>query len=140
LVDAVNRADVDRARALLQSDPGLAGECDGQGVTALHLAALRGNRDLVQLLLDRGADINARDGRFGATPAGWMIEFLREQGAYLAIELDDFAFAIDRGDEVWVRRFLERFPALREAHDPAGVPFRERAHAAGKKAVISLFS
>ena len=51
----------------------------------------------MRLLVDRGADINRVDLQFGATPAGWVIEYLREMGAFLAIELDDLAYAIEGG-------------------------------------------
>jgi len=41
------------------------------GSTALHHAAANGTPDDARLLLDRGADPTAVDGRFGMTPAGW---------------------------------------------------------------------
>lgn len=37
-------------------------------------AAFGGHRDVVQALVEQGAEINAGDGQFGATPAGWAIE------------------------------------------------------------------
>ena len=40
-------------------------------VTALHEAALRGDVQMCERLLAHGADRSIRDGRFGATPAGW---------------------------------------------------------------------
>lgn len=39
--------------------------------SALHHAAGTGDAELVRLLLDLGADPDVRDGRFGATAAGW---------------------------------------------------------------------
>jgi ankyrin repeat protein len=38
------------------------------GVQAIHLAAQAGNPDALQSLLDRGADVNARDATYGRTP------------------------------------------------------------------------
>ncbi|XP_076461860.1 uncharacterized protein LOC143294302 [Babylonia areolata] len=38
-----------------------------EGFTCLHLAVLHGNADLVALLLQHGADVNARDGKSGRT-------------------------------------------------------------------------
>jgi ankyrin repeat protein len=39
--------------------------------TALHVAAYAGSADTVQLLLDRGADIEARDTTWNSTPLDW---------------------------------------------------------------------
>jgi hypothetical protein len=39
--------------------------------TPLHWAALRGHRDVCELLLSNGADRSIRDTSFGTTPAGW---------------------------------------------------------------------
>lgn len=42
---------------------------DGQ--TALHTAAWNGDLDLVRRLVSLGADLDARDGRFGGRPVDW---------------------------------------------------------------------
>lgn len=131
LMEAAGAGDLDRARTLLDADRALASRYDATGATALHYAAINGRRDMVRLLLEYGADINARDRQFGATPAGWAIEHLREVGGYLGIELADLAHAIEIGDAHWTGRFLARFPGLRDARDAEGVPFRERARSAG---------
>ena len=89
-------------------------------------------------MLDTGADINSRDSLFGATPAGWAIEYLRERGGYQAIALGDFAYAIERGDARWVARFLERFPALRHGKDVNGKPFQQLAEESGHREVLAL--
>jgi ankyrin repeat protein len=41
------------------------------GATALHAAAYSGSADTVQLLLRRGADIEARDTTWNSTPLDW---------------------------------------------------------------------
>jgi ankyrin repeat protein len=43
------------------------------GVTALHAAAFEGLPDLVELLVERGADIDAADTTWGATPRHWAV-------------------------------------------------------------------
>jgi ankyrin repeat protein len=43
--------------------------------TALHCAVANDDRETVDLLLARGADPDARDARFGATPSGWARYF-----------------------------------------------------------------
>jgi hypothetical protein len=58
---------------------------------------------------------------------------------YLAMELNDLAYAIQLGDERWVARFLKRFPALRQARDIKGIPFKELAKASGNSEIVRLF-
>ena len=41
------------------------------GYTPLHAAAFHGNEAAVRVLLKHGADINAREEKYGSTPAGW---------------------------------------------------------------------
>ena len=45
------------------------------GATGMHLAAYLGHADLVQFLLQRGADKTIRDDKFGGDPAGWAATF-----------------------------------------------------------------
>lgn len=93
----------------------------------------------MRLLLEQGADLNAVDSQFGATPVGWAIEYLREMGGFLAIELDDFGYAIQSGDTRWVARFLMRFPSLRHASDKNGTPFQRLAQESGNREIARLF-
>jgi ankyrin repeat protein len=139
LIEAVKRGDRESVRAILESDDRLASQRDESGATPLHYAALNGHRQIVQLLLERRADINSTDSQFGATPAGWAIEYLREMGGYLAIELDDLAYAIQLGDIRWVKRFLKRFPSLRQASDTNGTPFQHLARKSGNQEIVGLF-
>lgn len=139
LIEVVNRGDVEGVRNLLRSNAEFVHKRDELGATALHHAALGGHRAVVRLLLEHGAEINAPDGQFGATPAGWAIEYLRELGGFLAIELDDFAHAIRRGEVEWATRFLMRFPALREASDTQGKPFKVLAQQSGNPEITRLF-
>jgi hypothetical protein len=139
LIAAVERNDLESVRALLDANGDLARQRDEAGATPLHYAAFHGHRQIVALLLEHGAEINSLDSQFGATPAAWAIEYLREQGGYLGIELSDFAYAIELGDVRWVKRFLQRFPGLREACDKQGRPFRQLAQAANQPEIIRLF-
>ena len=139
LIEAVKQGDRERVRAFLESDNTLASRKDESGATPLHYATLNGHRQIVQLLLERGADINSTDSQFGATPSGWAIEYLREKGGYLAIELNDLAYAIQLGDARWVARFLKRFPSLRHASDANGTPFQRLARESGNREIARLF-
>src|SRR5205814_6193433 len=112
---------------MVHRHPELVRARDETGATALHYAAFGGHRDAVRILVEAGADINAVDGQFTATPAGWAIEYLREMGGFLGIELADFGHAIETDDVEWAARFLKRFPALRRATDTKGRAFKALA-------------
>ena len=139
LIEAVKQGNLERVRSILESDARLANQKDESGATPLHHATLHGNRPMVELLLARGADINSTDSQFGATPAGWAIEYLREKGGYLTIELGDLAYAIQLGDIRWVTRFLKRFPSLRKASDTKGMLFQKLAQDSGNLEIAGLF-
>jgi hypothetical protein len=125
----VERGDLETVRAMTAAAPRLVRARDSTGATALHVAAFHGHRAIAELLLTAGAEINARDDRFGATPAGWAIEPLREHGALLGIEIEDTLFAIRRGDVELLTRLVARHPALVSAVDRDGTPLAD--HAAG---------
>lgn len=139
LIEAVQQGDADRVTTLLDANDALARQRDKSGATPLHYAALDGQHEIARLLIERGADINSPDGEFGATPAGWAIEYLRELGGHLGIELDDLAFAIAQEDMRWVARFLKRFPALRQGRHKDGKTFRQLAHETGNQGISDLF-
>ncbi len=139
LMEAAKQGELERVKTALEPDPGIVNLRDESGATALHYAAIHGHRQIVRLLIERGADINSTDDQFGATPAGWAIEYLREMGGHLAIELDDLAYAIRNGDTHWVSRFLKRFPALRHAKDTRGIPFQKLAQESGNREIMALF-
>jgi ankyrin repeat protein len=139
LMEAAKRGDVEDVRAIVQSHPELIDERDELGATALHHAAFSGQQLVAELLVENGAEINARDAKFNATPAGWAIEYLREMGGLLGIELDDFAYAIERGDVEWAARFLKRFPGLARANDIRGNPFKLLAEQSGNPEIMRLF-
>jgi hypothetical protein len=139
LIEAAKQGDVAEVGTVLQRHSEFINRRDELGATALHHAAFGGHRAVVRLLVEKGADINIRDSEFGATPAGWAIEYLRELGGFLAIELADFAYAIKRGDIEWVTRFLHRFPALRRATNTEGKPFKLLAEECENPEIAKLF-
>jgi hypothetical protein len=141
LIDGAKRGDLADVRAILtaHTPAEFINQRDPSGATALHYAAFGGHCSVVHELVSHGADINATDSKFGATPAGWAIEYLREMGGFLGIELNDFAHAIRHGDVEWVKRFLSRFPALRAACDTQGKPFKLMAQESGNQEIAELF-
>ena len=138
--NAVERGDLAEVRALLARDPPLARARDVDGATALHHAAFRGHRAIVELLCASGADLNARDDEHDATPTGWAIHYLRELGGLLAIEIEDALFAIQSGNVLWARRLITRHRALVNATDSLGKPLAQHARESGDPAIIELFA
>ncbi len=64
---AAKEGKFDAVKKMLKEDPDLVNAIDSDGLTPLHLAAEYGHRQIVELLLQEGADINAKSG-FKRTP------------------------------------------------------------------------
>jgi ankyrin repeat protein len=67
----VDKGEVTAVRQLLQEGTPPDGRASG-GWTALHRAAYGGNRQIAQVLLDAGANMNAEDNQ-GFTPMHWAV-------------------------------------------------------------------
>ena len=77
LLQAAGEGDVEKVQALLQQDAELVRASNETGDTALHRAAAGGYADIVELLLDRGADPEVADGD-GFKPIHSAIFFNRQ--------------------------------------------------------------
>jgi ankyrin repeat protein len=81
---------------------------DKDNVTPLHRAAMAGYADAVRVLLAHGADVNAQDGMFAATPLVWAVEGRNTRGA--------------RADHVAVARLLIAAGSSVDWKPPEGSP------------------
>lgn len=121
---AAHLDDVELLSSMLRANPARVAERGGDGQTPLHFAR---SRRAVDLLLDAGADINARDIDHRATPAEWMLDRSRGAGRYdLAQYLVERGAAADiflasaLGMTDVARSMLEREPTLLDAQTGHG--------------------
>lgn len=101
VMDAIRAGDATKVRALLADQPDRVTAVAPSGEQPLHLACELGDADMVRLLLDHGADINALDRRLGRRPidiALWddmfrrrdndsVVSLIVEQGAEVTPEV-----------------------------------------------------
>jgi ankyrin repeat protein len=77
----------------------------GWGEQALHSAAYTGNAEVVRLLIDAGAEVDARDARFDATALAYATVGSREQAGKPGDWIQTVRLLIDAGasrDGVWI--------------------------------------
>ena len=82
--DAAKTGDMAAVRALLEKQPGLLNAPNNDGQTPLHVAAKNGHKEIVGLLLEKGAEVNARD-RFQGTPLHWAVFYGHKEVAELLL-------------------------------------------------------
>jgi len=95
--------------SLLAADPGLVHARGGDGQTPLHFAATLG---IAEDLLERGADIDARDVDHESTPAQYMVRSRQDVARYLIGRgcHTDILMAAALGERDLVRQHLARDP------------------------------
>jgi len=82
-------ADPNAATTMGVETGGFMRDCRTKGETPLHRAAAFGDSDTIQLLLDAGAKIDARDGN-GDTPLSWASWYLRPTSILRQLLYGDF--------------------------------------------------
>jgi ankyrin repeat protein len=70
IIKAAKSGDAERIRVLLAKDKALIGARDKDGSTPLHCAVWKGHQQVVEVLLEAGADANAQNenDHWGTTP------------------------------------------------------------------------
>jgi ankyrin repeat protein len=100
---------IEKLRELITAKLTLVHERGGDGQTPLHFAS---TVEIAKLLLDHGADIDARDVDHESTPAQWMVRDRQEIARYLIQRgcKTDILMAAALGDADLVRRHLDASP------------------------------
>ena len=114
---------------LLAERPALVHARGGDGQTPLHVASTVA---IAQLLLDRGADIDARDVDHESTPAQYLVRDHQDVTRYLITRgcQTDILMAAAVGDLPLVRRHLDADPELDPHERVAGVLSQEESREA----------
>jgi ankyrin repeat protein len=129
-VGALRRGDVDAVAAALDRGIDLRGRYSENEETLLHLATWRGQRDVAALLLERGAEIEARD-KFGRTPLFMAAQFGQRNVAQLLIERGADVNAADRSGRTPLQA------AVNAGHGDVADLLRQKGAADGKPADAS---
>jgi hypothetical protein len=112
-LDAIRKGDAAAVKALL--DQGV--EVDARfryDRTALSFAADRGNLEIVTMILERGADVNAKDTFYGVTPLTWALEKEHVEIARLLLEKgatggeDALETGVEKGNAALVALALDK--------------------------------
>lgn len=121
---AANLDRIDLLRTILDEDPSRVHERGGDGQTPLHFAR---SRAAIDLILERGADVDARDQDHRASPAQWMLERRNGAGRYALAKYlvergatADIFLAAALGLEDRARTLLTADPTLLDARTNQG--------------------
>ncbi len=135
LFEAAKAGDTEKARDLLDQDSRLANAEGyirtalwGSDAKALHVAVMHGRKDIVDLLLAHGADINARDDKYRFNALMHAIDLADFMPQYADLGMVDFLLARGAQMDVWacawlgdmqgVKQRLDENPALVNAIGP----------------------
>src|SRR5262245_31857515 len=107
---AANLGMIDKLRSLIDADPARVNAKGGDGKRPLHYAR---TIEIAQLLLDRGAEIDALDDDHESTPAQHLLDDRWDVCAFLIARCArcDLLMASSLGDPVLVRQHLDANPA-----------------------------
>jgi len=100
---------IEKLKEMIASEPQLVHARGGDGQTPLHFAS---TIEIVDFLLDHGADIEARDVDHESTPAQWMLRERNQIARYLIRRgcKTDILMATALGDIELVKRHLQADP------------------------------
>lgn len=122
--DAAKSGDIDAVKRMLAEDSRLANASGyvrtslwGSDALALHVAVMHGRVDIVDLLLAHGADINARDARYGFNALIHAIDLADFMPEYAALGMVDFLLERGAEKDVWACAWLGDMAGVKERLD-----------------------
>ncbi|KAI7759595.1 hypothetical protein LZL87_013996 [Fusarium oxysporum] len=117
--------------------------------TDLTLASYYGHRVLVKLLLEKGADVESKDDKYGRTPLSWasrnghvaVVKLLLEKGADVESKDEDrgtpLSCAVENGHEAIVKLLLEKGADVESKDNHGRTPLLWAARN-GNEAIVKL--
>ncbi|MDE2637589.1 MAG: sigma-70 family RNA polymerase sigma factor [Chloroflexota bacterium] len=124
LFDAAKTGDSALVNSLLGQDSRLANASGyvrtslwGSDASALHVAVMHGRKDIVDLLLAHGADINARDDKYRFNALIHAIDLADFMPEYAALGMVDFLLERGAEQDVWACAWLGDGAGVRERLD-----------------------
>ncbi len=124
LFDAAKTGDGALVNSLLDQDSRLANASGyvrtslwGADAQALHVAVMHGRKDIVDLLLAHGADINARDEKYRFNALIHAIDLADFMPEYAALGMVDFLLERGAEKDVWACAWLGDGAGVRERLD-----------------------
>ncbi|MCE2472100.1 MAG: sigma-70 family RNA polymerase sigma factor [Anaerolineae bacterium] len=113
LFEAAKTGDIEGVRGLLAQDGRLANASGyvrsslwASDALALHVAVMHGRKDIVDLLLAHGADIKARDEKYGFNALIHAIDLADFMPEYAALGMVDFLLERGAEKDVWACAWL----------------------------------
>ncbi|KAH9961432.1 ankyrin repeat-containing domain protein [Lactifluus volemus] len=88
IFSAAKEGRTEHIRALVESGRARVTDCDDDGITALHWAALNGKADTCRYLLDQGSEVNAVGGELLFTPLHYAARNGFEDIVHLLVQRD----------------------------------------------------
>jgi ankyrin repeat protein len=140
VVSAVHVEDLDKVRELIQEGASINVK-DQRGRTALHYAAAQGHKEIVELLLANGADVNASTNFYMKTPAEFAMGAGHNEVAKLLIskgaDISPLNFALHMGDLAKAKSLIEGGADVNKP-TPYGTTPLQRAVDKGCKDIVEL--
>jgi ankyrin repeat protein len=146
--EAVKAGRFEEVRSLLEINPQLARIPDENGMTPLHWASVSGRKDIAELLIEKGADLNIKD-KWNLTPLSranqlgrrGVVNLLLERGVELPSDLRDIQkhahYAAVKGH---IKLFEQLMQRSEEANlkNPEGGSFLHSAAEGGAKDIAEM--